>query len=227
MKRGKKSGRSAGTTLAHATRYRALLGTLLALSIVGAVVVLAISVTGSRQPSIPTQPAAFSLEGPGQHFPSQGHCHIGINCPGPASQYANYPYDSNPPTSGPHIEKFPDAFILGQPLPKAILVHILEHGNVVILYNPHANKGLVDRLRAYVRAMDQPVWFLQTPQQPGADVGEQLEQAQALFVAPYPDMPHKIALVAWTRLDAFDTYNPQRVARFVRAWLGNSQNVSQ
>ena len=72
-------------------------------------------------------------EGPGQFFPSQGHCHIGESCPPRADHYEGFPYNSDPPTSAPHEEHFPTTFVSEQPLPRRILVHILEHGNVVIL----------------------------------------------------------------------------------------------
>lgn len=164
---------------------------------------------------------------PGQHYQSQGHCHIGVSCPARADGYEQYPYNSNPPTSGPHEERFPTTFISEAPLPRRILVHILEHGNVVILYNSKASPALVDKLRSYAQGHDFRYWGLQQARSPGADVGEQLEAAQAVFLAPYPDMPYTIALTAWTRLDAFDAYDPKRIDRFVRAWVGNAQNASQ
>ena len=187
-------------------------------------VVVAVVTLAGRGAATTATPA---IAGPGQFFPSQGHCHIGQSCPSRDDQYENYPYNSDPPTSGPHEERFPTAFILDAPLPKRILIHIQEHGNVVILYNKHASAELVDQLRAYARAYDQRYWYLQIPQRPGSDVGEQLEAAQAVFVAPYPDMPHTIALVAWTRLDGFDTYDQTRIDRFVQAWVGNAQNARQ
>lgn len=163
----------------------------------------------------------------GEHFPSQGHCHIGESCPPRADGYEYYPYNSNPPTSGPHEERFPTTFISDVPLPRRILVHILEHGNVEILYNNSASPELIKKLRDYAMRYDFRFWMLQTPQTPGADVGEQLEGALAVFVAPYPNMPHKIALTAWTRLETLDDYDQDRIDRFVKAWVGNAENVRQ
>lgn len=170
---------------------------------------------------------AAAQDSAGQFFPSQGHCHIGESCPPREDNYELYPYNSDPPTSGPHEERFPTTFISDTALPKRILVHILEHGNVEILYNKDASPELIKKLRDYAMRYDFRFWMLQTPQSPGADVGEQLEAAQAVFVAPYPDMAHEIAAVAWTRLDTFDAYDQGRIERFVKAWVGNAQNARQ
>ncbi len=172
-------------------------------------------------------PTASAQEAPGQFFPSQGHCHLGESCPSRADNYELYPYNSDPPTSGPHEERFPTTFVSETALPKQILVHVLEHSNVEILYNKDASPDLIRELRDYAKQYDFRFWMLQTPQSPGADVGEQLEVAQAVFVAPYPNMTHKIALAAWTRLDAFDAYDQGRIDRFVKAWVGNAQNAHQ
>ena len=172
-------------------------------------------------------PVAAAQEAPGQFFPSQGHCHIGEFCPPRGDNYEQYPYNSDPPTSGPHEERFPTTFISDAALPKRILVHILEHGNVEILYNKDASPDLIKELRDYAMQYDFRFWMLQTPQSPGADVGEQLEAAQAVFVAPYPNMTHKIAVVAWTRLATLDAYDRGRIDRFVKAWVGNAQNARQ
>jgi hypothetical protein len=41
-----------------------------------------------------------------------------------------------------------------------------------------------------------------------------------VLLAPYPDMRHRIALTAWTRLDAFDTFDEGRIQRFIRVYRG-------
>lgn len=174
-------------------------------------------------------PPAFggSLQGPGQFFPSQGHCHIDESCPPRADSYEGFAYNSDPATSGPHEERFPTTFISESPLPKRILVHILEHGNVLILYNRNASAAQIEKLRNYAQRYDFRFWRLQQPLSPGADVGEQLEVAQAVFVAPYPAMSHTVALVAWTRLETLDDYDEDRINRFAKAWVGNAANARQ
>jgi hypothetical protein len=41
-----------------------------------------------------------------------------------------------------------------------------------------------------------------------------------VVLAPYPGMPTRIALTAWTRLDAFDAFDEARIVRFIRAYRG-------
>jgi hypothetical protein len=41
-----------------------------------------------------------------------------------------------------------------------------------------------------------------------------------VILAPYPGMPTRIALTAWTRLDAFDEFDEARIVRFIRAYRG-------
>ena len=41
-----------------------------------------------------------------------------------------------------------------------------------------------------------------------------------VILAPYPGMKTKIALTAWTRLDAFDELDERRVRRFISAYRG-------
>lgn len=176
---------------------------------------------------VPSLARSGAPDGPGQFFPSQGHCHIGESCPPRADSYEGFPYNSDPPTSGPHQERFPTTFISESPLPKRIVVHILEHGNVLILYNGKASTAQIEKLRSYARRYDFRFWRLQQPLSPGADIGEQLETAQAVFLAPYPAMSDTIALVAWTRLETLDDYDEDRINRFAKAWVGNAANARQ
>ncbi len=163
-------------------------------------------------------PVGLNGSSPGQFFPSQGHCHIGVDCPGPASQYANFAYNSNPPTSGPHEEIFPSTLILDQPISKPMLVHLLEHGNVALLYNDKAPQDVVQQLKDYATTYDKL---------PVSDVQAKLEAGQAVFVAPYPGMTEPIALVAWTRLESLSQYDQAEIDQFTKAWVGNAQNAQQ
>jgi Protein of unknown function (DUF3105) len=160
-----------------------------------------------------------AVAGPGQFFPSQGHCHIGQSCPRPAAEYETFAYNSDPPTSGPHVEQFLPTFFSDQPVPKKILVHLAEHGNVVILYN--SDKVGVETV-SFLRS--QALFYDQVSEN---DPQALEEQGRAVIVAPYPQLKSMIALVAWTRLDTLDTDDYQRIDRFVHAWLGNQDNARQ
>jgi hypothetical protein len=41
-----------------------------------------------------------------------------------------------------------------------------------------------------------------------------------VILAPYPGMKTRLALTAWTRLDAFGDFDPRRVRRFITAYRG-------
>jgi hypothetical protein len=154
---------------------------------------------------------------PGQFFVSQGHCHVGQDCPGPVTQYENFAYNSDPPTSGPHEEVFPSSLILEQPINKRMLVHLLEHGNVALLYSDKAPQDVVQKLKDYATAYDH------LP----ADAQAKLEPGQAVFVAPYPGLAQPVALAAWTRLETLAGYDQAQIDAFVKAWIGNQQNAQQ
>ena len=129
---------------------------------------------------------------PGVSQPDQGNRHI---------QTLNEtipPYNSEPPTSGPHLPYVAPWGIHTEPIPRQLQVHNLEDGGVMVQYNcPDACPDLVAKLKAIVSGYDHQV-----------------------ILAPYPGMKTRIALTAWTRLDAFDELDERRVRRFITAYRG-------
>jgi Protein of unknown function (DUF3105) len=129
---------------------------------------------------------------PGVKFADQGNLHIEV--PGQAHE----PYNSEPPTSGPHLPYLAPWGVHTEPIPRELQVHNLEDGGVVVQYHcPAGCPELVAQLTAIVQ---------QYPTQ--------------MVLAPYPGMKHRIALTAWTRLDAFDEFDEGRIQRFIRAHRG-------
>lgn len=144
----------------------------------------------------------------GQFYPSQGHDHWDI------SRLEGFHYNSNPPTSGPHMEQFIDTYTPSSPLPPYIQVHLLEHGNVLIQYNctcPDTVKSL-EKLAASFDTY-------------APSLG--LEEGKGVIVAPNPSLPHRIVLTAWTRLLPMDSLDEKVAAKFIATWLGNIQNTRQ
>lgn len=126
---------------------------------------------------------------PGVFYPSQGNQHLQPN-----ETYNGY--NSNPPTSGPHAPTAQPPGIYREPIPKEVLVHSMEHGTVLVLYNcPQGCDDLRQQLEAIVQ--------------------EYGEDGKLVLAAPYPDMDATIALVAWTRLDKFDEFDEGRIRRFI------------
>lgn len=148
------------------------------------------------------------LPGPGTFYPSQGHDHWD------ETKLKAFVYNSNPPTSGPHEEVFADGYISTVPLAKAIQVHLLEHGSVLIQYNCTC-PDLVRKLTALAQSFD-----TYNPQMA-------METGKAVLIAPNPEIRGKIALTAWTRLQVLDRYDEARIKQFITAWLGNEKNARQ
>lgn len=129
---------------------------------------------------------------PGVSLPDQGNHHVQtLNEPIP-------PYNSEPPTSGPHLPYIAPWGVHTEPIPRQLQVHNLEDGGVMVQYNcPDGCPDLVAKLKAIVSGYEHQV-----------------------ILAPYPGMKTRIALTAWTRLDAFNDLDEKRIRRFISAYRG-------
>ena len=108
------------------------------------------------------------------------------------------PYNSDPPTSGPHLPHIAPWGIHTESIPRQLQVHNLEDGGVTVQYNcPDGCPDLVAKLKAVVSGFEHQV-----------------------ILAPYPAMKTRFALTAWTRLDAFDDFDEKRVRGFITAYRG-------
>lgn len=135
----------------------------------------------------------WSEGSPGQFVKSLGNRHVS------ESEVGLTTYNSDPPSSGPHVPQIAAWGIHPQPIPKEYQVHNLEDGGVVVQYNCPAGeaacKTLIDQLTEIVRKYDH------------------------IVLAPYPGMSNKIALTAWTRIDKFDEFDEKRIVRFIEAYI--------
>jgi len=127
---------------------------------------------------------------PGVLMPDQGNLHI------PTADSPHEPYNSDPPTSGPHLPYIAPWGVHTRPIPPPLQVHNLEDGGVLVQYNCECPE-LVEKLRAIGRRYDRHV-----------------------ILAPYPPMKSRIVLTAWTRLDAFEEPDEKRIVRFIEAYHG-------
>src|SRR5438093_3239719 len=127
---------------------------------------------------------------PGVLMPDQGNLHI------PTADSPHEPYNSDPPTSGPHLPYIAPWGVHTRPIPQPLQVHNLEDGGVLVQYNCDCPE-LVEKLRAIVQ-----------------------RYTHYVILAPYPTMKSRIALTAWTRIDAFDEFDEKRIVRFVKAYRG-------
>ena len=128
---------------------------------------------------------------PGEFVASLGNDHI------PTAETPHVPYNSDPPTSGPHLPYIAPWGVHIRPLAKELQVHNLEDGGVVINYKPQC----ADQVQAGLRAI--------------AD-----RYPDHVVLAPYPTLDRCIALTAWTRIDKMDELDERRVVRFIEAYRG-------
>ena len=129
---------------------------------------------------------------PGTPVPSLGNAHIQTLAD------PHLPYNSDPPTSGPHLPYIAPWGIHTASIPKELQVHNLEDGGVLVQYNcPQGCPDLVEKLAAIVN-----------------------RYAKQVILAPYPGMDKRIALTAWGRIDKFDDFDERRIVRFITAYKG-------
>ncbi len=128
---------------------------------------------------------------PGEYVASLGNAHI------ETPETPHQPYNSDPPSSGPHLPYIAPWGVHTRPIPRELQVHNLEDGGVVVNYRPECEGQVLERLRAIVgRYRDR------------------------VLLAPYPGLDRCIALTAWTRIDKFDQLDERRVVRFIDAYRG-------
>jgi hypothetical protein len=127
---------------------------------------------------------------PGVKMPDQGNLHL------KATSDPHTPYNSDPPTSGPHLPYIAPWGIHTRPLPRELQVHNLEDGGVIVQYNCEC-PDLVAKLRDIVDKYERHV-----------------------ILAPYPEMKSTIALTAWTRIETLSAFDAQRIRRFIEAYRG-------
>jgi hypothetical protein len=127
---------------------------------------------------------------PGTRFSDQGNKHI------PSAGEPHDAYNSDPPTSGPHLPYIAPWGVHTRPIPPELQVHNLEDGGILVQYSCDCPE-LVSKLKAIVQKYERQV-----------------------ILAPYPSMKSKVALTAWTRLETLDEFDEKRITRFIQAYRG-------
>lgn len=151
----------------------------------GTVVVLGGSVWIAADVTKPAAPPSPELEAT-ETFAELDPVHLAPGSPIPE-------YNSDPPTSGPHDPTPAPCGIYREPVPDQAWLHSLEHGAVVIQYDPTVSSTEVEALEQAVRS----------------NGGE-------IILAPRPDNPAQYSLVAWTRLLSVDAIDANLVNSFER-----------
>lgn len=137
---------------------------------------------------------------PGQAVPIQGRNHIAEGVP-------HDPYNSEPPSSGPHYATPAQAGFYDQAPVDEYLVHSMEHGYVIIWYNCATfTGGTCDQLKAQIKDLM------------GAAGLSAITGTLKLIAVPRPTQKTVIALSAWGRIDILQSYNRQEIMDFIHAF---------
>lgn len=111
-------------------------------------------------------------------------------------------YSTIPPTSGRHWPTWSNCGFFNHPLPDELLVHNLEHGNIIVSYNL-ADDTEVEALRSAVAAI--PL------------------AAEFAIVRRYTAIPEgMVAVTAWGVLDRMIGVDRARIAGFFEDYPGNT-----
>lgn len=117
-------------------------------------------------------------------------------------------YNSDPPTSGLHYAAEAEAGFYDENIytyPAGYLVHNLEHGYVIFWYNCDlVSEAECSELKSQIRTvMD--------------ELG-----GRKLIAYPWPTLDVPVAVTSWTRLQKFETFDPEQAKAFYRANLNRA-----
>jgi hypothetical protein len=136
-----------------------------------------------------------------EQFAEQSRDHIDLGA-------EHDPYNSSPPTSGPHYGTPADPGFYPNPLEPEQLVHNLEHGQIVIWYDPEAPASAVDGIQALVENANQRA------QSSGF--------VEPLLAAPFEGLGpgFDYALAGWRNLQSCESYSRAAIDDFRAEWQG-------
>ena len=144
---------------------------------------------------------------PGEAVPIQGQEHISIGVP-------HDPYNSDPPTSGPHYDAPAETGFYEEAPADEYLVHNLEHGHVIIWYNGASlSEADCTTLKNNVRDV---------MSRAGVSLVTGTSKVNAV---PRPTMTNPITLTAWGRLQRLDAFDRDAILRFIRTFRDNAPEI--
>ncbi len=147
---------------------------------------------------------AISMPPPGTRMPDLGREHVSEEA------VASTQYNSNPPTSGPHLPTWVRPGIYTETQKEGELIHSLEHGYIIISYNCAV---LVGESVATSSAHTQSASCSELVAQ--LEAVARKKEFKKLIVVPRPGMETPIALTAWTYIETLSAFDAARIERFV------------
>lgn len=172
---------SKGEARAAKRRQQQRIGVAIAAGIV-TVVVAAIAINAVRASSMP-----------GEKSRSQGNVHL------LAITSNRTTYNTDPPTSGPHMPNIAGWGAYDEVVEDEYLIHNMEDGGVILWYplgTPEENEAHVTALQDVARGFDRTV------------------------IAPRENLDSAYVLTAWTRLQRFDAIDEEGMRAFLQAYEG-------
>lgn len=130
---------------------------------------------------------------PGERFASQGNVHL-VSLSSP-----HVPYNSNPPTSGPHMPSLAGWGSYTEPVEEEYLIHNMEDAGVILWYE----MGTPEENEEHVAALE--------------EVSSGYER---IVIAPREELGSTYALTAWTRMQRFDGIDEDAMVKFIEAYEG-------
>jgi Protein of unknown function (DUF3105) len=104
---------------------------------------------------------------------------------------------SDPPTSGKHYQVPPPLMIYDVPVPQWILLHALEHGNILVQYGDKVSAADRLALRAAV-----------------------LSHRSRTLMAPYPKLGKRVVYTAWQRMLSCTGFQEDALIGAQAKWTG-------
>ena len=148
------------------------------------ILVVAVSLFGEKEETI--EQKRLSNELVGEKIVEMKSPHIKIG-------ESHEPYNSNPPTSGPHIgNDVAGAGIKDQPVADELVVHSLEHGAVVLWYRDGISQKDLEILKKVFK-----------------------EASGKKIMMPRRDMDTPIALTSWNYLLKLETVDEVKIKEFI------------
>lgn len=137
---------------------------------------------------------------PGQKIANQGNRHLDTVTD------THEPYNSKPPTSGPHVGSKASWGIATAQIPDELQVHNLEDGGVIVHYDPaQAATSTVQELELIIRPY--------------------FNKGKNIVLEPYADMDAPIVLTAWTRILSLPSVDKNAIEAFITAYVGIDHHV--
>ena len=127
-------------------------------------------------------------------FPDEGNLHVAQDTP--------ITYNTDPPTSGTHYPGAAEGGFYDTPIPAGNLVHTMEHGGIIIYYNPAT---VTLQQQAEIEAFLQPA------------IGD----FSTVVAVPRNDLQFDIILTAWRTWLRLPDYDMDRIRDFTDVYIGH------